>query len=241
MRSSSGRSESSPARSSTTEVSAAARPRSALATMINDVRSGKGPLTATLGAFPRTGNRTTMPAAALQPSRKQRDYPDREQPSSTWHRRGCRLRTHVRRPQPGAASGGAVRRRSAADRGGCRDREDHHARIARRSPGGARRATGADPPAHVQPPRRPRDALARRTRERPPRHRARVGRHVPRRREPPDPAARASARPPARLHGARPGRRGRRDEPAPRGARLRHAGSGGSRARTRWRRSTRGR
>ncbi len=84
--------------------------------------------------------------------------------SSTRAPRGCRLRTHVRRPQPGAASRGAVRRRPAADRGGGRDREDQHARLARRPPDGARRAARADPPAHVQPSRRPRDAVARRTR-----------------------------------------------------------------------------
>ena len=39
------------------------------------------------------------------------------------------------------------------------------------------------------------------------------------------PAARTPARPASGLHGARPGRRRRRDEPAPRGARVRHEGA----------------
>ena len=59
----------------------------------------------------------------------------------------------------------------------------------------------------------------------PTRDRAGVGRDVPRGRQPAAPAPRAPARSASRLHGARPVRRRRRDEPASRGAGVRHAGT----------------
>ncbi len=59
--------------------------------------------------------------------------------------------------------------------------------------------------------------------DRPTRDRARVGRDVPRGRQPAAPPPRTPARPASRLHGAGPVRRRRRDEPAARGAGVRHA------------------
>ena len=82
------------------------------------------------------------------------------------------LRTHVRDLNDGAARGRHARRRPAADRGRGGHGQDHHARRARRAPHRAGRSARADPAAHVQPPRRARDALARRAPSRAPRHRA---------------------------------------------------------------------
>ena len=127
-------------------------------------------------------------------------------------------RTHVRRdgaPQPGAASGRRAPRRPAA--GGRRGRlgQDLDARLPGREPGRSRHPARADPAADVHPPRRPRDALARRAADRRPRARPGLGRHVPRDRQPAAPAPRRGARPVPRLHGPGPDRHGRPDGPDP--------------------------
>ena len=90
-------------------------------------------------------------------------------------------------------------------------------------PAGTRRPARARPAADVQPPRRPRDARARRAPGRSSRRRPGLGRHVPRGRQSVAPHPRSHARPVPRLHRARSKRRRRRDEPAARGARVRHA------------------
>ena len=130
------------------------------------------------------------------------------------------LRTRVRGAEPGAGGRRPPWRGAAPRRGRSRQRQDDDAGGAGGLVDRARHEARADPAPHVQPAGRERDALARGTAHHEGRRGSRVGRHVPRGRQPAAPPPRAGARSHARLHGPRPGRRRRRDEPAPRRARL---------------------
>ena len=131
----------------------------------------------------------------------------------------AKLRTRVRGAEPGAASRRSPRRGTAAHRRWRRERQDDDPCRARRLADRARHPPRADPPTHVQQAGRSRDGLACGPAGHE-RHRSRLGRNVPRDREPSPAPPRSCARSHPGLHRPRPGRWRRRDEPPARRTRV---------------------